>query len=280
MGNLLVNIKSAFEFEATAMDRTSSAFHEVRGKVEVGHDGSVHGDSLEIKTTGNGLNPNETLKLLMTFLKTDGLEVDTSCGTHFHFSFAGTENPALGPALGQKHRTGEFYRKVANNLFALCSIYEDDLFSLMPKSRQTNQYCQRMSNVFRRNPSEKTMRQKMGRMSSNKHSNSKRYCWINFVELFRPDGIGTVEFRLLGNTKRPEFIAAWFLVCLTMVYHSMLMDIHRSVNSFQEAKAEIDDAVAILEQVKEPNYPRAASIQEGTARMVATLVNKIQEVTF
>ena len=195
---LTVHPLSGWEFEMTAQT-PAAAFEEVRNKIEIGHDGSVNGAGLEAKTRGPE-TPSACLDLLLKFLKSNSLETDTSCGTHYHFSLnensIGREKTKI-----EGDRSSNFKRQITNNLFAIGSMYEKDLFDLMPRSRQNNRFCRKIAQTFQQvNPEHRTMRQKMGRLNAHKYSNDQRYCWLNFVELFRPGGIDTVEFR--RNTSR------------------------------------------------------------------------------
>jgi len=60
----------------------------------------------------------------------------------------------------------------------------------------------------------------IGKVVANKRENTKRYCWLNLIETQRvgtkrTPGLGegpatkTVEIRLLGNTRRFNYIWAW-----------------------------------------------------------------------
>ena len=186
-------------------------------------DGSVGGRSLEF-VARKPHTPLRAMRHLKEFMEQYHPLLDDSCGVHFHVS--------IRPKL-EDDMTVETMRKIekkykkklhsfSNNLFMLASLYEKRLFETLADSRDVNQYCRRIGRVL---TSKGDVKKKLGYLSSSKYSNDKRYCWINFVELYRPNGIRTVEFRALGDNVTYKQMLAHFVFVLTLVWGALKIDI-------------------------------------------------------
>lgn len=206
-------------------DNTDKKYHDFKEDFR-SHGISAHTDA---SVTGRGLefilnNPKpcaDSLKELIWFMKKYPPQVNKSCGLHFHYSIHElTESGELLPL-----RVLEKSRFV-NNLFALCSLYEDQLFQLFPESRQHNSYCCRFREKYSTGNS--NVREKLGYISESKSSNNKRYCWLNVVEMYREGGHGTVEFRILGDTVNIPYIVNVAIMFQYLVKQSLLLNIQRN----------------------------------------------------
>ena len=134
-------------------------------------------------------------------------KVNKSCGIHIHIG-----NPRRTP------RKSEWSAEEIQTWLTVCSLLEERLFAIVPASRLNNQYCKKISESY--TPSDFKNNCPIGPVVSRKYSNPKRYCWLNLIETKRrgttevpgrseSEGLGTVEIRMLGNTKRFEYIWAW-----------------------------------------------------------------------
>jgi hypothetical protein len=173
-----------WELEATHGSRETPA------SVIRERDGSVAGQGIEYKIAPEYVTRiPESLEALRTLTADNDLHVDRSCGFHVHIGLQGRVTPIQR-------------QQWAGNFVLLARSVEETAFSSVPESRRSNNYCRRWTG---NNDAISTRR-----YSPEKYGNSPfRYQWVNIVEMFRPGGIGTVEIRLLGSTKRYAYLLAW-----------------------------------------------------------------------
>lgn len=189
-------------------------------------DGSVNGDGTEyVVLPAVTRSPKFVLGLLKDLVHAPRLNTDKSCGYHVHMGIQGASMARL--------------RQWALATELLAKEIEDLAFQAVPDARQSNSYCKRIEYT------------KAGtRFESTKYNNSRRYHWLNTVEIFRPSGIRTVEVRLLGNTHRWKYVLAWSTFCMLLGREGWKLA-HRP---FESRKASIDmlsDVLkAIIEDVK------------------------------
>ncbi len=132
--------------------------------------------------------------------------VNQSCGLHQH----------LGkPVDGKSVWSADDVRTWLTVGYAL----EDHLFELCPKCRTGNGTCAPLAAVYDR--FDNLLSHPAGLVDRNKRKNQKRYAWMNVIETKRRGmegipshfaegkGTGTVEIRMLGNTRRTSYIYAW-----------------------------------------------------------------------
>jgi hypothetical protein len=122
-------------------------------------------------------------------------------------------------------------------------MIEDDVFNAVPESRRNNQYCMKLKN--KKQPLSKT------HFNSAKYSNSDRYYWINTVEMFRPGGIRTVEFRLLGNVSRFHYILSWIAFC-----RQMAISAYKLTYDVTLLESELNILRGMIQDVTTIHYPR------------------------
>jgi hypothetical protein len=133
-------------------------------------------------------------------------EINTSCGLHVHLGRPGK--------LGKSEWKPESVR----TMLAICTLLEEKLFKLVPPSRHNNRHCQPIKGLFTANDLQSFY--PTGAVVPRKNENPKRYCWLNLIETRRKgndprphrmgsEATGTVEIRLLGNTRRFEYVWAW-----------------------------------------------------------------------
>lgn len=163
--------------------------------VEQTGDGSVNGDEAEyVVLPAITKSPRYVLGLLKELVHAPNLNTDESCGFHVHVSASNIPLSRMRQwALATEH---------------LAMRIEDLAFKAVPDSRKDNQYCKRIQPLFNG-----------ARFVSSKHSNSRRYNWLNTVEMFRPNGIRTMENRLLGHTHRWKYVLAWTLFTMELAAH-------------------------------------------------------------
>lgn len=135
-------------------------------------------------------------------------EINKTCGFHLHFG-----KPKSDVDLSSKW-TPEKVRA----LLAFCQLYEDRLYDVCPASRKNNTYCKRIRESFTK--AELSGYDPIGKVKPRKMQNPKRYCWVNIIETKRKGtdprigyqagpATGTLEIRLLGNTKDVNYIMPW-----------------------------------------------------------------------
>ena len=209
-------------------------------------DASVAGDGLEFISTP--LSLEDSIYSLYNFLRSARPDTDKSCGFHVHVSLD-TFSKSL-----EKNR-------IANNLYFLAKEFETRLLECVPPSRQANTYCRKLTYMFSDN--QNSLRKKMGTIVSEKYRNSKRYCWLNFVELFRRGGIGTIEFRLAGNSSR-----FFYLSGLIVVYYLLIMGAHElTINNPSRWKRIMEKISLNIERLKNL-YERNGDPRETLASIV------------
>jgi hypothetical protein len=236
----LPKITLGWELEATGRARRA-----VQG-VEVGHDGSVHGDGLEYRIKRELVyTPEKSLEALRTLATDPALQVDASCGFHVHVG------------LGQRKRKIHDW---AAAFVTLAREVEDYAFAAVPASRRQNQYCRSWKNT--KGSIVATQ------YSASKHANQNRYNWVNPVEIFRPGGIRTIEIRLLGNTKRYTYLLAWVAVCRMMAMSAWA--VANDISRLEGEKEEIQKAMSLIKD----NFLRADIPTKVVAKTALYLANK------
>lgn len=185
--SLKLNFTLGWELEANHVPTRIPA-----GVQRIG-DGSVDGDGAEfLVLPAVTKSPRYVLGLLKDLVHAPKLNTNKSCGFHVHVS--------------------------ASNLFSLARMrqwaiatehlalqIEDLAFKAVPDTRQGNSYCKRIVPL-----------DNGASFRANKYDNSRRYHWLNIVEMFRPNGIRTIEVRLLGNTHRWKYLLAWTLFSMEL----------------------------------------------------------------
>lgn len=156
-------------------------------------DGSVNGDGAEfVVLPAITKSPRYVLSLLKDLVHSPKLNTDDSCGFHVHVS---ASNLHSLPRMRQWAIATEY----------LAEQIEEKAFEAVPDSRADNQYCKPI-----------TLLENGQIFLFGKYSNSRRYHWLNTVEMFRPGGIRTIENRLLGHTHRWKYVLAWSLFTMEL----------------------------------------------------------------
>ncbi len=166
--------------------------------VEVGHDSSVRGEHAEYKLKRAIVkSPVDGIMALHRLITLRRLEIDNSCGFHVH----------VGIIPLDRKLPDDFHQIWAAWSVVLAKQVEDYAFKAVPQSRMNNEFCQKWrGNLLSAGVIH-------GNYSSNKYDNDRRY-WLNVTEMFRPGGIGTIEFRLMGDSFSFQHLLAWTLSCL------------------------------------------------------------------
>lgn len=169
--------------------------NKVPNGVEQIGDGSVNGDGAEyVVMPAVTKSPRYVLGLLKDLVHAPNLNTDESTGFHVHVSASNVTLPRMRQwALATEH---------------LAMMIEDLAFKAVPDSRKDNQYCRRIRPLTSGH-----------RFVSSKYSNDRRYHWLNTVEMFRPNGIRTIENRLLGHTHRWKYVLSWALFTMELATH-------------------------------------------------------------
>lgn len=171
-------------------------------------DGSIKpdfGDAIEIKTlptSGNKLVENT--KLLCGTLRAEGFKVNQSCGLHVHIDC-------------RKLRTKPLK---LSNLVLTYYAFEDILYSMLPKSRWTNQYCLPLFEDYKSKDlknktldkfSKKWYKSEYYAESTTDQHHSSRYHNINVHSIFYR---GSLEIRMHSGTLDSEKILNWVYLLL------------------------------------------------------------------
>lgn len=156
-------------------------------------DGSVNGEGAEmVVLPAVTKSPRYVLGLLKDVVHAPKLNTDESCGFHVHVSASNIASLAR-------------MRQWAMATEHLALQIEDLAFRAVPDSRKGNTYCKRIIPL-----------ENGTRFEVSKYNNSRRYHWLNIVEMFRPNGIRTIENRLLGHTHRWKYVLAWTLFTMEL----------------------------------------------------------------
>lgn len=134
------------------------------------------------------------------------VEINTSCGIHVHLGLPGKDGKSA------------WKPEAVRTMLGICMLREEHLFKLVPPSRHNNRHCARIKERFDENDLQSFY--PMGTPVPRKSDNPKRYCWLNLIETRRKGNdprpnrqsspaTGTIEIRLLGNTRRFEYVWAW-----------------------------------------------------------------------
>jgi hypothetical protein len=176
-------------------------------------DGSVRGGEY---VTGvlKGDEGFEKLGFIIEQLNMYNHKVDHKCGLHVH--------------IGGAH----FNRKFSALAIRLAYQLQDHLFNMQPPSRQHNNYCPKISNVYKstnfKNGVDRIARyvfdaNKMDRGVNKKRDlgryPSTRYKWLNLIRCnsLVPKGTETIEFRLHSGTINREKTFRWIQICMSIV---------------------------------------------------------------
>lgn len=185
--NLKLNFTLGWELEANHVPT------RIPAGVEHIEDGSVDGDGAEfVVLPAVTKSPRYVLGLLKDLVHAPRLNTNKSCGFHVHVSASNLASVARMRqwAIATEH---------------LALQVEDLAFKAVPDARQGNSYCRRIVPINHGTS-----------FSANKYNNTRRYHWLNIVEMFRPNGIRTIEIRLLGNTHRWKYLLAWTLFSMEL----------------------------------------------------------------
>ncbi len=143
--------------------------------------------------------------------------VNKTCGVHVHLG-----NPT---DTGESKWTDEQVKTWA----VLGLMMEKRVLGLVPPSRRDNATCLLIAKAYDHSDFNKP--DIIGELRPRKYDNLKRYCWLNLTETKRvgtrrnrgyaaSPALNTVEVRLLGNTRRYDYIMAWtklWIACAGLV---------------------------------------------------------------
>lgn len=184
--------------------------------VQQGSDGSVSGDGMEYKLRPHVVTDvKKGIVLLRKLVSDKSIAVDRTCGFHVHVGY-----PISG--IGDVERSKLWAAWNVN----LAREVEEAAFRAVPFSRTQNDFCQ----AWKRQTI--TTGIIKARYNPSKYDNARR-TWVNIVEMFRPGGIGTVENRLMGETKRFSQLYSWIAFCFEMAQASFRLIEDPSLMSVQ-----------------------------------------------
>ena len=150
--------------------------------------------------------------------------VNSSCGFHIHLGNPSEELSEWNPnrVNGIKGGPKSVWTPTQVYTWLTAGVYFEQigLFDTVPRSRRVNENAVSISSVY--SPKDISSNDPVGEVASRKYANKKRYCWLNLIETKRKkadnenrvgyassEGLGTVEVRLLGETKDAGYIMEW-----------------------------------------------------------------------
>ena len=257
-----LQVRVGWEFECTNArleneygdeeDFNDSGVFECAQHVSLHGDGSVNGRGFEF-VLDRPLSPLLAMRRMGEFIEEMNPCVDKSCGLHFHISIRPMFTDEMSEEILKRieKRYNALLESFINNTYVFGRLYEERLFENLPKSRLNNNFCRKISREYSNMRRRKgNVRQKMGRLNCNKYSNDLRYVWLNFVEMYRDEGLRTVEFRALGETTRMPYIYAVFAFFLELVYRALILDLKNNPDSMIEATDALNTRLKAIKQVR------------------------------
>lgn len=159
----------------------------------------------------------------ITALTSCANQVNSTCGFHVHLGRPNGEatgwNPRRMPGISGGPAS-EWKPGHVRTMLLISLALEDKLFALVPDSRKRSRHCRRIREVY--SVSDLEAYYPVGNPAPRKHDNEKRYCWLNLIETrrqgdpgesrvgyARSEAFGTIEVRLLGETKDSAYCLAW-----------------------------------------------------------------------
>ena len=192
---------------------SSSEVYNGSHNLKAVYDGSVSGHEF---VTGvlQGNKGVDELKSICNHLSGCDARVDRTCGVHVH----------IGNAT--------FNRRFSIMLLKLCLHIQDDIYSILPESRLTNEYCKRLPAEQVERLDFHNYRKVLGTIIANCDINkdynkkkahpggryhSQRYYWVNISNYSTSSGTSTVEFRPHSGSLDFNKIYKWLLICMAIV---------------------------------------------------------------
>jgi len=139
------------------------------------------------------------VKLVIDTLKDAGCRVDKDCGIHVH------------------HWCGDFDLDNVKQLYNNYHFHQEEIFTMLKKTRLTNQYCRPLSHIIDRVNRIDTMqkfRNDIGGEFDTHYYNSCRYYALNFRSFLRYE---TIEFRQYHGTLDSVEVVNWILLTHRLV---------------------------------------------------------------
>tara|TARA_R110002012_G_scaffold154601_1_gene315374 strand:- start:4310 stop:5806 length:1497 start_codon:yes stop_codon:yes gene_type:complete len=177
------------------------------------YDGST--DGLEyVSGVLQGNKGIENIEGMCSYLTDQGAKVDRKCGVHVHVGGA------------------EFNRRFSIMVLKLCLAIENDIYKLLPDSRQGNSYCKKLPKDLVERMNFHNYKDTLGNIIQNSiisreynkkknhpggHYNSQRYYWVNITNYSTTTGTNTIEFRPHSGSLDFKKIYNWLLICMSIV---------------------------------------------------------------
>ena len=193
--------------------RSSSVYPNDMINWKAVYDGSTSG--LEyVSGVLQGNKGLKTIQAMCTHLNDYDARVDKTCGVHIH----------IGDAI--------FNRRFSIMVLKLCLAIEDDIYKMLPQSRQINSYCKRLPKEQIERMNFHNYKDTLGKIIQNciisrqynkkknhpgGHYNSERYYWVNITNYSTTTGTNTIEFRPHSGSLDYRKIYNWLLVCMSIV---------------------------------------------------------------
>lgn len=161
-------------------------------------DGSISGNGLGVEYYSKVLQGDsgiDRINRLCAVLAQEGFTVNQTCGLHVH-----TDASDLTP----DHLL---------NIASQCYIWEPVIYSLLPKSRRKNTYCQPLGIKS----SELTGFDRKKLLKLKRFEDEGRYFGLNLTAYSKH---GTIEFRYHSGTISAHKIINWVVFCLSLVEYA------------------------------------------------------------
>ena len=196
-------------------------------------------------------------------------KVNKSCGIHVHLGLP-TDDGSSKWTLEQ-----------IQTFLTVGVVLENRLFNLCPDSRKSNRYCYPIANMYPTSMFKSS--DPVGTVSPSKYQNNKRYCWLNLTEVKRKDvdprAPGTVEIRMLGNTKRYPYVMAWIKLWLKIAAYVAYTPAGYAVSALAFSDV-LDPELNALKAIKDtpPNRRGSAETLDPTERLRRIDLNNLEPV--
>jgi len=196
-------------------------------------DGSLGEEGIEYVSVPLLFN-KKSYQIIHNFTKAlrRGHEIDARCGFHVHIN--------LLPYISTQHSTTRQIAIAMKKLLVGYKKIEDYFFSIMPLSRQNNEFCRKLGDLKITNLIKKKRYDFLSYFYNQQIHDKrmvyktkypdcyfKRYYWVNCHALFYQN---TLEIRLLGGTLNSRKIIMWTSINRKIVRHLLTHSIEEARN--------------------------------------------------
>lgn len=202
-----------YTFGVELETQNSSGVYSNGTNMRAVYDGSTEG----LEFVSGVLQGNKgvtTVQDMCEHLQNCDAKIDRKCGVHVHVGGA------------------EFNRRFSIIVLKLCLDIEDDMYKLLPESRQGNSFCKLLPRATVEQLNLQNYRTVLGQFVASRdigrdynkkkghpggRYNSQRYYWVNITNYSTDTGTNTIEFRPHAGSLDFKKIYNWLLICMSIV---------------------------------------------------------------